>query len=482
MVINGKEDIYNSTKNLVGMEHSTITRKNNKIKGEGTKMGVVVNDEVANELIKQAQQIETDSKTKAPEESIVEGVKSMEENKDKPNYGTKENPMTERDAMNQVMVSKDEPHKINGHVLVIGVGQGGGKATHLATHAQFTTMAVNTAPEDMTNIDVDYTFIVRNAHGSGKEPRRAKQKFIEDSDRFLEEFEPILGDKKTVIVVHTSNGGTGAGIGPMVSKFIKDNYPDVNVFVFTLLGDIKEDVHTQENAVGVIEELDKTNVNYVVFDNGKSSGASVDELYDKVNKDALAAMRFIAKEYFIPTERQNIDLIDTQKLYMDNTRMVIVSGKFNRRVSGSCDYEQQIVDAINASVQIGPCGSAVSAYGILINVEESMYSELDENFRKFQEIVGEPYEFFKQLQTRQDKEGPDFTICITGLDPIADRYKLINQRISEFNDRRAANKTIAESDKVTIVGRGANKSITVPGESGTERDKKVNKSSFSDFI
>jgi hypothetical protein len=370
--------------------------------------------------------------------------------------------------------------KINGHVLVIGTGAAGCNEASLA-NAEFTTLAVNTSTDDISDTTTDYTFIIKDSFGSGGDRKRAKTKFIADGDRFMEFYDENFSDKKTVIIVHSGTGGTGAGTAPMMGKVISDNYPDVNVFIFTFVGGIQEHIKAQENMAGVMEELTKTGLNYLLFDNDKYEG-SIDKLYKGVNEEALNSMRVIARQGVTPNTRSNIDLIDMQNLYTGNKRMIIVSGNFDRKVSGKCDYEQQILDCLEKSVQIGTYGSPITSYGFFLNVESKLYDAIDENFRKIQDTLGEPYSVFRHLQTKVDNVGFDFSMVLTGLDEAVERYSLINDRIDEYNKRRTSTKTLGDVSKVTIGNEQS--SIIVPGETKSTGNKKgeFNKSSFDAFL
>lgn len=386
-----------------------------------------------------------------------------------------------------ITISNEEEIKMtkelmNEHVLTMGIGAAGANVSHLAKLEGFMTCGVNTSEDDLKGIDVHHKFIFEQSFGSGKERRRSKEKFIENADSFIQFFGENFKNQKTVVIIHSNNGGTGGGSAPMAAKFLKDNYPDRNVFLISIAGSIKEDIKSQENGAAVLEEITKAGVNYMVFDNDKVKG-NIDQVYDTVNKEIIAAMKFIAREHFRENNRHNIDLTDMQKIYLPKKRMVIVSGNFDRRVSGNCDYEQQMLDAIKASTQLAPVRTTEMTYAFFLNVEEALYGQIDTNFRKISENLGESYETYKHLQQKID-DAPDFTICISGLAEPVERYELINKRIEEFLQVGDSVKSISEAKRVVIPGRENVNNFKLPEEEAVSEEKPsgINKSAFSDFV
>ena len=105
--------------------------------------------------------------------------------------------------------------------------------------------------------------------------------------------------------------------------------------------------------------------------------------------------------------------------------------------------------------------------------------DIDEEFRSLVDEFGEPYEIYKHFQSGPD-EAPDFVVCITGLGDCTERYSLINDRVSEFNDRLNESKKISDVNKVTINAR-SHEGVTLPEEI-EKKDDSINKSSLDLFM
>ena len=119
------------------------------------------------------------------------------------------------------------------------------------------------------------------------------------------------------------------------------------------------------------------------------------------------SMKCISRDYFVENTRSNIDEMDMQKLYLDNKRMLIVSGNFDRKISSKQSYMEQMISAIENTTQIPPTGCPMS-YAFFMAVEDRVYDSIDTNFRDIIEKYGESYETYKHLQDKSRTDAPDF--------------------------------------------------------------------------
>ncbi len=384
----------------------------------------------------------------------------------------KEDNMKVVDVVDNLSPDKKRP------VLIIGMGQCGANVAHVAQKENFQTCAVNTSEEDIKNCIVDEKFIYNNAKGSGKERSRSKNIFAENVEEFTDFISERFGDVPTYIVVCSAGGGTGGGSGPMCANFLKNNFPNKNVFLIVVQGSIAEDIKSQENMAEVFEELMKADVNYLVFDNDRAGDyENIDDMYDKINKDIVESCKFISRDYFVENTRSNIDEMDMQKLYLENKRMFIVAGNFDRKIASKESYSEQIIRAINNSTQIPPTGNPM-AYAFFMSVEDRIYDSIDTNFRDIIDTYGESYETYKHLQDKYPNT-PDFVVCMTGLSDCVERYELINRRIADFKARVEYGRTIDDVEKVKINARKDTK-VQLPSEN--KKSDGLDKSMLSKFM
>lgn len=365
--------------------------------------------------------------------------------------------------------------------LVIGMGQCGANVADVANTAGFSTCVVNTSEEDVKNCSVKEKFIYKNAKGSGKERTRSKSIFAENIDEFIKFLNDKFSSIDTYIIVCSAGGGTGGGSGPMCANFLKENFPNKNIFLVVVQGSIAEDIKSQENMAEVFEELTKAEVNYLVYDNDRAGDYdNIDEMYSQINNEIVESCKFISRGYFEDNSRSNIDEMDMQKLYLDNKRMFIVSGNFDKRMSNNESYTDQMIKAIENSTQAPPTGNPMS-YAFFMSVDQNIYNEIDTNFRDIIDRYGESYETYRHLQDNNDN-APDFAICMTGLPDCVERYELINRRIKDYKARVEYTRNLSDVERVAINAR-ANQNIALPRENETKKKSAgIDKSSLSKFM
>ena len=143
-----------------------------------------------------------------------------------------------------------------------------------------------------------------------------------------------------------------------------------------------------------------------------------------------------------------------------------------------------MINAINNSTQpksvVNPMSYAIFLSN-KIDKQTKGYKKLDLDleFRSLVDEFGEPYEIYKHFQSGHE-DAPDFVVCITGLGDCVERYSLINDRVSEFNDRMNEIKKLSDINKVTINARSY-EGVTLP-EEVEKKDDSVNKSSLDLFM
>lgn len=363
----------------------------------------------------------------------------------------------------------------NKKTAVIGMGQCGGNIASSIHENSILTCALNTSTEDLKNCNTDLKYKFENAKGSGKERSRSKDIFVANLDDFNNFFKKNFKETTNIIIIASASGGTGGGSAPLCAKFLKDNYPNKNIFLILILGSIYEDIKSQENMVSVMEEISKCEVNYLLFDNDSSD-------IDTVNNNVIDAIKFISREYFIESSTSNIDLADMQKLFIDNKRMIIVSGNFDSKISSKKDPNSQIINTINNCTQVKEIENPMS-YAIFLSEKDSnieVMNKLDKEMRILADEFGEPYEIYKHYQKGPDN-APDFTICITGLSEGVERYSMINKRLDEFNQRLNASsvRKISDIGKTTINARSYS-GVKLPDE--IESKDVIDKSSLDMFM
>lgn len=367
-------------------------------------------------------------------------------------------------------VSKKSEVNKNSRTLLLGIGASGSSVIACGSKHNFVTVALNTSDEDCHKLDIMHKYVIPGALGSGGERLRGKEVFMADHSNFISFLldRVDMAEIDNIAVIYSGGGGTGSSIGHIVARLLSDNFKRSNVFAMSIIGKLTEGIHKQENMRDSIADTIKCGVNYLEFDNDRTNPDSYMAEYDQVNNEIIQTCRVISGEFLQPC-RNNTDPIDMKKLWLEKKRVVIVSGYFDRKITNGKTIEDQMIEAVNKSTQLPP-GSTSKwlTMGMMVNIEEQYYKQVDPTFRKLVDTYGEPYEMCPHLQVREittDWDVPDFYLILSALNEPMQRYSQIIDRIKEFEQRNVGNESISSVDKVVIERRSVAESLT------TKKDK-----------
>jgi cell division GTPase FtsZ len=185
-------------------------------------------------------------------------------------------------------------------VVLIGVGQAGGKVTERLAEYDYDmgfgavqgAMAVNTAKADLQNLDIDTMLIGRDrvkGHGVGGDNELGAEIMQDEATEVMDGLEGKLTTQaEAVFVVAGLGGGTGSGGAPALARELKRIY-DIPIYVLGVLPGRDEGAIYQANAGRSLKTIVREADSLLLIDNDawRSSGESMGEGYDQIN-DAIA--------------------------------------------------------------------------------------------------------------------------------------------------------------------------------------------------
>ncbi|WP_254273832.1 tubulin/FtsZ family protein [Haloarcula marina] len=185
-------------------------------------------------------------------------------------------------------------------VVLIGVGQAGGKVTQSLAEFDYDmgfdavkgALAVNTARPDLQNLDIDTVLIGQDrvkGHGVGGDNELGAQVMQENATEVLDNLDGrITTEAEAVMVVAGLGGGTGSGGAPMLARELKRIY-DIPVYVLGILPGKDEGGLYQANAGRSLKTATREADSLLLVDNDawRGSGDSVSDGYDRIN-DAIS--------------------------------------------------------------------------------------------------------------------------------------------------------------------------------------------------
>lgn len=197
-------------------------------------------------------------------------------------------------------------------VLVIGVGQAGGKIADMfladdrksnVPHT-FETIAVNTAVSDLMGLQyipqVDRILIGETAvkgHGVGADNKKGAEIAEDEVEIVLNRVSKInVSNLDAFFVVAGLGGGTGSGAISIIAKHLKRIYDEPVYAIGILPAENEGDIYTLNTARSLKALLPNCDATIIV-DNGAflRSGESVKEAYDRINAEIVKRIGILCR-------------------------------------------------------------------------------------------------------------------------------------------------------------------------------------------
>ena len=308
---------------------------------------------------------------------------------------------------------------------VIGIGAAGNKAAanlikkNVIERAN--VMLLNTTLKDIPSEykDISNQFS-STIGGCGKEPKEGQIAITKAITNHKLDIGGFFTDsKEPVILITSTEGGTGSGATPvLVNLLLRMN---LCVHVFALIG-FNEDARGIKNTMTFFSSLEDGIVLHVIqnakfYDFSKNHAKA-----EQTANDEVANQVAILTGNHIIISSQNIDEKDMYKLYTTPGYMDLK----HLNLDDVKNMEQ--FDAMIQNAYTNPVGFDVTPtnqrLGIIINASERTMEAVDESFEVIKRYVGESYEIFKHIQ--YDEDQPEYIeIIACGMEyPINDIIKL----------------------------------------------------------
>ncbi len=182
-------------------------------------------------------------------------------------------------------------------VVLIGVGQAGGKVTQALVEFDYQmgfgavqdAFAVNTAKSDLQALDVDTMLVGQDrvkGHGVGGDNELGAQIMQEESTEVMDRLaDRITSEAEALMIVAGLGGGTGSGGAPALAKELRRIH-EIPVYVLGVLPGRDEGAIYQANAGRSLKTVVRESDAALLIDNDawRESGESVEEGFEKINE------------------------------------------------------------------------------------------------------------------------------------------------------------------------------------------------------
>ena len=316
------------------------------------------------------------------------------------------------------------------NLLVVGCGDGGAMiASQVKKNIPETyCICYNTSSTAMTKWHSDVNVITEGKDGSGKARSFSKDVFKENAYKvLLGKIQTALNvrtDISYVVVIATTDGGTGSGMSPMIAKLIAAN-TSIPVVIIGVYPSLKEDAIAQFNAMEWQKEVAKTGIPYMIFDNNVDGNKIY--THSVVNDSIVNSLKVITGDFY---DQSTASMIDSRDLYMLLAHMgkrIMVFHSTKRPATNQTldDYILSLIDTMHQ-----PLPRNVRGIGLFVKASSELLNRLDTNLEKVCKKYGDPT--VQYLHIQESDVQTMVSVIFSGCSEPADRLMMLRSRYDDI--------------------------------------------------
>ena len=324
-------------------------------------------------------------------------------------------------------------------LVLFGIGAAGNKAAIEAVEtrviAKERVSLINTTVKDIPeNIKKDNPNMVIKFSsmlgGCGKEPVKGDKAMFQAIKNKEIDFSAIINhDTKAVVLVTSTEGGTGCGATPVIARYFAALNIPVHVFAF--IG-FEDELRGVNNTLRFFKELPEGIILHTI-DNKKflDFTKNYNKAEQAANEEFVSQLEILIGSKIIPSA-QNIDNTDHYKVittpgYMD-IRHINLKGAKNIELTN-----QAIIDSFE-SMSCLEYSAGCKRFAVIINALSKTQEVIDSRFDVIKRYTGEGIEYFRHIQhDGSDDEYMD--IIVAGLPYPEECIKDLGKKYSMLKDK-----------------------------------------------
>ena len=278
--------------------------------------------------------------------------------------------------------------------------------------------------------------------GSGKDRSIAKG-FVKNNikDLFREaDFKSFMEEVDIVFVVNSTGGGTGSGMGPILTDILRGYYAKdenkvfINIGILPTLG---ESVGAQRNTIEYLKEMSELGGSFMLFDNETRSNLATNKQMDIINMEIVNMISIIRGDMSHSSPYGMIDDKDMRKIvsmpgmiFMD-----VLTSIFEDTVTEDIDQLMLKHIAQESCMTKVDNDKIVKRLGFIAYLTSELHERFNENLPAIREQFGEPIEDFKHFaeNTESDKLN-SVALIMSGLSIPDNRIRSMINRIEKVEE------------------------------------------------
>jgi len=359
---------------------------------------------------------------------------------------------------------------------LIGCGAAGGKAVINVVEKDIlpieSIMIINTTSTDIPNKYMNCSVIISedssgDSHlGAGKERDIGKDiaetALINTGSGFAERLLTLFAEsldytKDIVIIVSSTEGGSGSGISTVVAEYMK--ILGINVMIYALCG-FEKDVRGLQNTFKYFKDL---NPEYIIqaTSNKKFLNGFNQSLAEKAANDEFAERIRILCGMHRRESEQQIDETDQFKCITLPGFMTIERIPLNN-IKNNAQYTEAVNYAMDDSKSLDNDNPGQKRLALYYNITAKTKNFIDFDATVIQSRLGQAYEVFEHIQEPIEEDPNEYVIFISAgmnlpIDEIEKTYNKFNERSSNVNRKTSgfdALNSLDEKDSTDIFNLG----------------------------
>lgn len=319
---------------------------------------------------------------------------------------------------------------------VIGIGAAGNKAAICLIEKEIVlrkdVLLLNSTLKDIPKdyLDISKRF-TDDIEGCGKQRDLAKEITLESIKNNTLLLDGLLDPQDdTVIIVNSSEGGTGCGASIVIAKYFKQVL-NVNVHTFVFTG-FEDDGRGLQNTIEYFQEISG---DYTV--EAISNKKFLKDVSTRQKAEQLANLEFakhikILLGQIIVDSDQNIDTMDLYKV-STNPGYMIIDYVALENIKNVEAYNKTIINMLDNCKSLDISKPSCSKLGVIFNVSDKIRDYVDFSSAVIKERLGYPYEYFHQIQSEGNKDYVAF--IASGMNMPLDEVKEIYNSYIESSSK-----------------------------------------------
>lgn len=290
------------------------------------------------------------------------------------------------------------------NLKVIGAGAAGNKAAIQLVKDGFSVddvTLINSTSRDIPEEYKKYSIIFGSTSdtlgGCGKERDVGKKLILRDMKDGVISLDGIANpNTNAVIIVSSTEGGSGSAVTPIVAKYIREVI-GIPVIIILFFG-FNTDVRGMRNSIEICQEL-SDNYGVIGISNAKflaESGNNKMKAEQKANEEFSRIVNIISGTN-IYAGSQNIDATDLYKLVTTTGYMCVGTANIGK-IKNIDQFNKSINEAIDESKLVDSNEKGSKRIGVIFDMPDSMSDSVDYNASTIIHRYGVPYEMFTHVQ------------------------------------------------------------------------------------